>query len=349
MDRLWWNRPVSELELGCREAAAARQLQLTKPPGSLGRLEQVVVDLAAMQGREKPKIEQPWITIFAADHGIASLGVSAFPQEVTAEMVRNFSRGGAAISVLAKQLSATLEVVNVGTLHAIEPLPHVLDARVAAATRSFVGDSAMDLPHLEQAFEAGREALLRAVQAGADLYIGGEMGIGNTTAAAATAAALLQLPAAEVVGAGTGVDRTGIEHKCTLIEQALDFHRPYLDDPIEVLRRLGGFEIAALSASYIAAAQQGIPILVDGFICSVAALAATRIQPDVRHWMLFAHHSAEQGHSRVLDGMDALPLLSLQMRLGEGSGAAIALPLLQQACTLHGEMATFAEAGVSEG
>ncbi len=344
----WWSDPISALDQQAAEQASARQAELTKPPRSLGRLESVAIQLASMQGVESPVVEQVWITIFAADHGVASLGVSAFPQDVTAEMVRNFSRGGAAIAVLAKQLGATLEVVNVGTVSAIEPLPQVLDARVAAGTRSFVSDAAMDHSHLEQAMAVGRDAVMRAQQAGADLYIGGEMGIGNSTAAAAVAAALLKQEGRVVAGVGTGVDVDGVSHKSEVIQQALDFHHDYLNDPLEVLRRLGGFEVAALSGSYIAAAQQRLPILVDGFISSVAALLATRIQPDARQWMLFSHRSAEQGHQRVLEAMQAEPLLDLGMRLGEGSGAAVALPLLQQACQLHREMATFAEASVSQ-
>ena len=348
MSHSWWYQPIVEPDRKMREVALQRQAQLTKPPGSLGRLEALAVTLAAMQSRPDPRLKKPWISVFAADHGVAAAGVSAFPQAVTMEMVRNFSRGGAAISVLARLHGAVLEVVNVGTAGQLEPLSQVVDARVAAGTRNFVADSAMDLHHLEEAMEVGRSAVERAVRQGCDLFIGGEMGIGNTTAAAAVAAALLNIGGDEMAGAGTGLDAAGINRKAEVIQQALDFHRPYLDDPVEVVRRLGGFEIAALSGSMIAAAQQGIPLLIDGFITTVAALVAVRIQPDVGSWMLFSHRSAEQGHQRVLATLDAEPLLDLQLRLGERSGAALALPLLQQACQLHNEMATFAEAGVSE-
>lgn len=348
MGESWWSAPVAQLDKVSAAVAGEHQAVLTKPPGSLGRLEQIAIQLASMQQSAAPSIQQPWISAFAADHGVATLGVSAFPQAVTVEMVRNFSRGGAAITVLAQQHGARFEVVNVGTVSAVEALPHVVDQRIAAGTRSFVSQPAMDRAQLELALEAGRSAVGRATAAGADLYIGGEMGIGNTTAAAAVAAALLSVNGAEVAGAGTGLDHDGVSRKAELIEQALHFHREYLSDPLEVLTRLGGFEIAALSGAMIAAAQCGTPLLVDGFITTVAALAAVRIQPAVREWMIFSHQSAEQGHQLVLEALEAEPLLDLQMRLGEGSGAAVALPLLQQACALHNGMATFAEAGVSE-
>ncbi len=345
----WWQQPIAELNRQTEQQALQRQGQLTKPPGSLGRMESLAVALAAMQGSTSPDIRVPWITIFAADHGIATLGVSAFPQAVTMEMVRNFSRGGAAITVLANLHSAKLEVVNVGTVEPLEPLPRVVDARIGPGTHPFVEASAMSRTECEAALAAGRSALMRAQQQQADLFIGGEMGIGNTTSAAAVAAALLELEGREVSGAGTGLDSAGVVQKGRLIDQALAFHRAHLQDPLEVLRRLGGFEMVALSGSMVAAAQQGIPVLVDGFITSVAALAAVRMAPESRQWMIFSHRSAEQGHQRVLEALQAEPLLDLQLRLGEGSGAAIALPLLQQACQLHNGMATFAEAGVSEG
>ncbi len=349
MSDRWWESPVHPIDRQMIEEATGRQAQLTKPPGSLGRLEELAIRLSAMQRQLRPAIKSPFVTVFAADHGVAEMGVSAFPQEVTAEMVRNFSRGGAAITVLASHLGAMLEVVNVGTLHPVEPLERVVDARIAAGTRNFVSAAAMDGEEFELALAAGRGAVERALEQGADLYIGGEMGIANTTAAAAVAAALLGERGEAVAGAGTGLNAEGVSRKGGVIQQALDFHHPFLRSPIEVLRRLGGFEIVALVGAYIRGGQQGLPLLVDGFIASVAALAAVRINPDLQEWLLFSHCSAEQGHAAVLDSLGAEPLLDLGMRLGEASGAAVAVPLLQQACLLHGEMATFAEAGVSEG
>ncbi len=349
MDNNWWNSPVQQLDKHSKEEAEERQTQLTKPPGALGRLESIAIRLASMQGKVKPAVNTPSVTIFAADHGVAEMGVSAFPQEVTAEMVRNFSRGGAAISVLANNLGATLEVVNVGTLEPMEPLDGVVDARISSGTKNFTHTSAMDSGELERALEVGKEALERAISQGADIYIGGEMGIANTTSASAVAAALLGESGASVAGAGTGLDSDGVSYKGEVIEQSLELHKNSLGDPMSILQHLGGFEIAALVGAYIKASQSGVPVLVDGFITSVAALAAIRINSGVREWLIFSHRSAEQGHGKVLDAMDADPLLDLGMRLGEGSGAAVTVPLLQQACQLHGEMATFGEAGVSEG
>ncbi len=321
---------------------------MTKPPGSLGRLEDIAVELAAWQGREKPTLERVYITIFAADHGVAEEGVSLFPQAVTAEMVRNFARGGAAINVLARQLDATLEVVNLGTVSEVEALPNVRDERVAAGTANFSKQAAMTIEQCATALQIGRNAALRAKAQGAQLFIGGEMGIANTTAAAAIASVLLATPPDLVAGAGTGVDSAGVKHKAEVIRKALALHKLPVSEPLEVLRCVGGFEIAGLCGAYIAAAQNGIPVLVDGFISSVAALTAARINPSVRDWMLFSHTSAEQGHQRVLEGLGAKALLQMGMRLGEGSGAAVAVPMLQLACVLHNGMATFAEAGVSE-
>lgn len=329
--------------------ARARQGELTKPPGSLGRLEELAIELAGLQGRELPSIEQVRIVVFAADHGVAAEGVSAFPQAVTAEMIRNFARGGAAISVLAQTLGASLEVVDVGAVDDVGALSGVVNARVSAGTANFCRQPAMDEAQLAAALEAGRAAVGRGVQAGMELYIGGEMGIANTTTATALACAELQVDPALIAGAGTGLDAAGIGHKAEVVRRALALHRDALETPQDALRYLGGYEIAALSGSYIAAAQAGVPCLVDGFITSAAALMAVRLNPSVRPWLLFSHVSAERGHGRILAALEAHPLLSLGMRLGEGSGAAAVLPLLQMACRLHAGMATFAEAGVSGG
>jgi len=263
-------------------------------------------------------------------------------------MVKNFARGGAAISVLAKQTNATLEVINLGTVFPVEPLAQVRDEHIAAGTANFAQSPAMTEAQLAAALQTGQAAALRAKQSGAHLLIGGEMGIANTTSASAIACALLQESPQLLAGPGTGLDSKGVEHKAAVIQRALELHRANLAQPLDVLRHVGGFEIAALAGAYLAAAQNGIPALVDGFISTVAALTAVRIQPGVRDWLLFAHTSAEPGHQRVLDALDAQPLLQLGMRLGEGSGAATAVPLLQLACALHNNMATFAEAGVSD-
>jgi len=347
MNTDWLAQPCAALNESSRTAALARQEQLTKPPGSLGKLEAIAAQLSALQGTDRPQMERIQISIFAADHGVADEGVSAFPQAVTVEMVRNFARGGAAISVLAKQANATLEVVNLGTVLPVEPLASVRDERIAAGTANFARGPAMSEEQLAQALQAGRAAVLRAKQAGAHLFIGGEMGIANTTSASAIACALLQESPQLLAGPGTGLDSKGVAHKAAVIQRVLELHRANLVQPLDVLRRVGGFEIAALAGAYLAAAQNGIAVLVDGFISSTAALVAVRFNPKVRDWLLFGHTSAEPGHQRVLAALDAQPLLQLGMRLGEGSGAATAVPLLQLACALHNNMATFAEAQVS--
>jgi len=345
MSALWYDDPITDLDSAVRAAARERQSQLTKPPGSLGRLEELGTVLAAMQGTQQPRVENIWITVFAGDHGVTAEGVSAFPQAVTAEMVRNFARGGAAISVLAQEWSARLEVINVGTVQAIEELPGVLDARVGPGTANFVREPAMTVAQLQGALAAGRGAAERAAIGGAHLFVGGEMGIGNTASASAVACSLLALPAERLAGPGTGLDAAGVSRKAQVIERALALHRS--DRPLDALQRLGGFEIAALTGAYLRCGQLGVPALVDGFIATVAALVAVRLRPELAAWLLYAHRSAEPGHRALLEALDAEPLLDLGMRLGEGSGAAVAVPILRAAAALHARMATFAEAGVS--
>lgn len=356
MSNDWMAQPCAALSESAQQQALERQGQLTKPPGALGRLETLAVQLAAMQGREKPQLDQVFIGVFAGDHGVAAEGVSAFPQAVTAEMVKNFARGGAAISVLAKQLDATLEVVNLGTAFDTGDLPGVLQCNLGKGTANFAQEAAMSAEQLAAALQAGRDSAARAQQSGAQLYIGGEMGIANTTAAAALACALLGLSPQQLAGPGTGLDNKGVAHKAEVIGRALELHgflhssheKWVGGNALDVLRCVGGFEIAALTGAYLSCAQLGLPVLVDGYISSVAALVAVRFNPDVYDWLMFSHTSAEPGHQIVLTELyGAKPLLNLGMRLGEGSGAAVAVPLLRLACALHGGMATFAEAGVS--
>ncbi len=344
----WLNMPVATPNEAVRREANARQQNLTKPPGALGQLETLAIRLAALQGVVLPRVDKVMITVFAGDHGVAAEGVSAFPQAVTGEMVRNFARGGAAISVLARQLGATLEVINLGTVNPLGPLDGVKDNHLGPGTANFTVGPAMDGAQLALALHAGRHTAERAKLAGTDLFIGGEMGIANTTAATALACALLDLAPEQLAGPGTGLDAKGVAHKVTVIARALDLHKPHMTSPLEALRRVGGFEIAALAGAYIACAYMGLPVLVDGFIAGSAALVASRLSPGVQDWLLFSHASAEPGHRLMLAALNAQPLLDLGMRLGEGSGAAVAVPLLRMACALHNEMATFAEAGVSE-
>ncbi|MCH8498788.1 MAG: nicotinate-nucleotide--dimethylbenzimidazole phosphoribosyltransferase [Marinobacter sp.] len=341
-----WLNPPPALDETRIASGRARQLDLTKPPGSLGRLEDVAVALCAQQGTDRPAVDRVQISIFAADHGVCEEGISAFPQAVTAQMIANFAHQGAAISVLARHLDATLEVVNLGTVVPVPKLPGVLDRVIAPATANFAQQPAMTAEQVSRALQAGDEAAARACAAGMQLFIGGDMGIGNTTSAAALACALLHEQPHHLAGPGTGLDAKGVAHKAEVIARALDRHGADRE-PLAVLASLGGFEIAALTGAIMGAASRRIPVLVDGFIVSVAALVAVHQQPQVRHWLHFAHRSGEPGHGRVLEALAAEPLLDLGMRLGEGSGAAVAVPLLRQACQLHNEMASFSEAGVS--
>lgn len=344
----WLNLAPANVNKTARRQAAQRQSALTKPPGALGRLESIAIQLASLQGTPHPRVDSVYIAVFVADHGVAAESVSAFPQSVTVEMVRNFANGGAAISVLARQLGASLEVINLGTVKSPGQLDGVLELRVGPGTANFTKDAAMTQDQLTRVFHSGRQSAERAAASGAHLFIGGEMGIGNTTSAAATACALLSATPKALAGPGTGLDRAGVARKVEVIRRALALHQDYLRDPIEAVRRLGGFEIAALAAAFVACAQLGLPVLVDGFIASVAALVATRLCTGAQPWLLYGHTSAEPGHTRVLQALNARPLLDLEMRLGEGSGAAVAVPLLRLACALHNDMATFVEAGVSE-
>ena len=343
----WWSHPCAPIDTDAGEAARRRQLQLTKPPGSLGQLEDLVVRLAALQGSERPSLERVWISVFAADHGVADEGVSAFPQAVTGEMVRNFAHGGAAIAVLARSLGAHLDVVNLGTVNDPGDIATVRRVVIAPSSANFCEQPAMTPAQLAQALEAGADSALQALEDGAQLFIGGEMGIANTTVATALACALLGEPARALTGAGTGLDAAGILRKTEVVARGLHRHAD-ATDVLEQLRCLGGFEIAALAGAYVAAAQAGLPVLVDGFITTVAALVAVRLNPDVRDWLLFSHRSHEQGHVRLLEALNARPLIDLGLRLGEASGAAVAVPLLRLSCALHAQMATFAQAGVSE-
>lgn len=349
VDLAWCRQPIPAPDDAVMDAARMHQAQLIKPPGALGELEALAIRLAGLQGRVLPRVDRVQISVFAADHGIAVEQVSAFPQAVTAQMIDNFAAGGAAISVLARALGATLEVIDLGTVGVSRAVRGVRRERIAARTANFSREAAMSPAQLAAALASGGAAARRAHAAGAELLIGGEMGIANTSSATALAAAVLGVAPQRVSGPGTGLDAGGIAHKIRIIERALVLHCVQPQEPLELLRRLGGFEIAALVGYALAGAQLGLPMLVDGFIASSAALIATRQAPACAAWLLFAHRSTEPGHRLVLDALAARPLLELGLRLGEGSGAALAVPLLRLACALHAGMASFAEAGVARG
>jgi nicotinate-nucleotide--dimethylbenzimidazole phosphoribosyltransferase len=342
----WVHQECPHISVAHRDAAFLRQCELTKPAGALGRLEVLAIELAGLQHTDRPRAACAPIIIFAGDHGIAAQGVSAYPQDVTVAMMANFAAGGAAISVLARELGSSLEVVDAGTLAAV-PVPGVVTDKPRRGSRDFSRGAALEAADIGFAFDCGQRAVARAAAIAPDILILGEMGIGNTTSAAAIAAALLGKEAETITGSGTGLDAAGRERKARVIAAALAHHRLTPDDsPERILYAVGGLEIAAICGAIVAAAQRRIPILVDGFIVSVAALTASRLNPSCRPFLIFSHRSAEQGHRMVLDALDARPLLDLDLRLGEGSGAAVALPILRLACALHNGMATFAEAAV---
>jgi len=343
----WVYADCPAISLHHRDSALARQGALTKPAGALGRLETLAVELAALQHTDRPSADRVPITIFAGDHGIAAQGVSAYPQEVTIAMMANFAGGGAAISVLARELGSQLEVVDAGTL-AEAPLPGVVTDKPRRGSRDFSREAALEAAEVAFGLGCGQRAVARASMQKPDLLIFGEMGIGNTTTSAAVAAALLGTGPDLMAGNGTGLDSAGRARKVQIIAAALSHHGFGTSDVSaeRVLCAVGGLEIAAIAGAIIAAAHSRIPVLVDGFIVSVAALSAVRLNPSCRPYLLFSHRSAEQGHRLVLEALDAHPLLDLDLRLGEGSGAALALPILRLACALHNRMATFAEAAV---
>lgn len=344
---------VKNLDLVAQAAASERQSQLTKPQGSLGSLEQIAIQIAGHQGLVCPEIKAPWISVFAADHGVANEGVSAFPSVVTQEMVKNFSRGGAAITVLAKANQAHFEIVDVGVLADITeggkiPFKHLQSFRVAAGSFNFLEQPAMNSEMLNKSMAAGCLAVERALQAGSDLFIAGEMGIANTSSATAIIAQICQVSVDEIVGIGTGIDQAQQLHKAKVIKTALQKHKESMNEPLDVLTCVGGLEIAALVGAYLACAEKGLTMVIDGVISCAAALVVCEISPEAKAWMIFAHQSVEPAQQAVFKRLQVQPLLDLSLRLGEGSGAAMAIPVIKMACLLHEQMATFSEAGVSE-
>lgn len=329
-----------------RSAAAARHDHLTKPAGALGRLEHLALDLAAIQDRALPRCERAVVLVAAADHGVCAQGVSAFPSAVTAQMCLNFCAGGAAVNVLARQAQAEVEVLDVGVAGDLPALPGLISAKVARGTADFTTGPAMTPSQLDAALAAGAaRAEFHATRC--DALVLGEMGIGNTTAAAALTAAFTQQSATDVCGRGTGVDDAGLARKIAAVSAGLARHRHCFQDPRTTLAALGGLEIAALAGAALRAAELRLAIVVDGYISTAAALAAVAIDPGLRPYLIFAHRSAEPGHRLALAHLQAQPLLELDLRLGEGTGGVLALHLMRAACRTLAEMATFAEAEVS--
>ncbi|WP_108447155.1 nicotinate-nucleotide--dimethylbenzimidazole phosphoribosyltransferase [Halomonas denitrificans] len=339
---------IAAPDAACADRVGRYLDTLTKPPGSLGRLEALAVTLAGLAGEDFPDVTPPGVVVFAADHGVAEEGVSAFPQAVTAQMVANFVAGGAAINVFSRRIGARLEVVDVGVVGEL-PDHGVVHDRVRPGTANLAREAAMSRDEAREALAVGRRAARRAVAAGCRCLIVGEMGIANTTASSALLAALTGAPVSALVGAGTGVAGAALDHKRAVIEAALVARAPDPDDPLATLAALGGLEIAAMAGAYLEGAAHRLPLLVDGFIATVAALVACRLEPALRPYLIFGHRSHEPGHRLALEALDAEALLDLELRLGEGSGAALAFPLLEAATAMLAEMATFADAGIDDG
>jgi nicotinate-nucleotide--dimethylbenzimidazole phosphoribosyltransferase len=340
---------IQPLDAEAMAQAQARQSRLTKPPGSLGRLEALSVHLAGITGQVCPRLGRKVAFVLAADHGVVRQGVSAYPQEVTAQMVRNFLQGGAAINVLARTVGADVVVADFGVAAILPAHAALRSCRIAPGTQDMSSGPAMTPAQALAAIEAGIGLFHQEHQARRiGLVALGEMGIGNSTSAAAIAAAITGRAAAEVTGPGTGLDAAGVAHKIAVIERALAVNRPDPAKPLDVLAKVGGFEIGGLAGVLLAAAAARVPVLLDGFISTAAALLACGLAPMAREYLIAAHRSAEPGHAVALEHLRLRPLLDLDMRLGEGSGAALAMPLVEAAARLLTEMATFEEAGVSE-
>ncbi len=338
---------IEPLDQRSQRQAQERQDELTKPPGSLGRLERLAVQIAGITHSARPRLTRPVVIVAAADHGVTAEGVSAYPSEVTAQMVRNFARGGAAINVLARQAGARVVVVDVGVA---KPLPAdlaIVHRKVAPGTRNMAHGPAMTRAQAVQAIEVGLDTVEAEAERGIDVVCLGEMGIGNTSAASAVVASLTGAPIADVTGRGTGIDEATWQRKVEVLTRALAVNAPDPNDPLDVLSKVGGFEIGALVGVILAGAARRLPIVMDGFITTAAALVAAGFRPEVRSYLIAAHRSAEQGHRVALEHLELEPLLMLDMRLGEGTAAALVLPTIGAAVALLDEMATFDEAGVS--
>lgn len=329
------------------EKAQNRWDHLTKPQGSLGKLEEIVCRLCAIQKSEMPALTKKRLIVFAADHGITQEHVSAYPQEVTKQMVRGFLSERAAICVLARHSNIELVIADAGIAGNFSH-PNLLPIHIADGSRNFLKEPAMTAAQCEQAIAEGIGFAEQAKKDGVHLLGGGEMGIGNTTSASAIFASLFTINPDLVTGRGTGLDDRGRLHKVSVIRDALQKWKVDPNQPLEILRYFGGFEIACLSGLYLGCGHHQIPAIVDGFICTAAAAIAIHVAPNVRGYLIFAHHSAEIGFDRVVERLNVHPLLNLNLRLGEGTGAALAMQFIEQALHLFMEMPTFEQAEVSQ-
>ncbi|WP_435181491.1 nicotinate-nucleotide--dimethylbenzimidazole phosphoribosyltransferase [Halorussus sp. AFM4] len=340
------NVNIPPIDGSARDEAETHQQHLTKPPGSLGRLENLSVRIAGITGDPQPALDSAVVVTMAGDHGVVTEGVSAFPQEVTQQMIENFAAGGAGVNVLARTMDLENLIVDVGTATDIN-IEGVIDAKVGYGTANIAEEPAMTRKEAVTAIEAGREVV--AVHAfNADILGLGDMGIGNTTPSAAVTTTFTSESIRDITGRGTGIDDDSYEQKIAVIKKALNLHNPNPVDPIDVLATVGGYEIGGLAGVVLEGASRRIPIVVDGFITGAAALVAVEIEPGVAEYLLPSHSSVESGHAIQLDALGLDPLFDFEMRLGEGTGAAIGISVARGACSTHREMATFEEAGVSK-
>ncbi len=338
---------VKALDLEAMELAGDRQDQLTKPQGSLGVLEELSIRLAGIQGNPLPTINRKVIIVMAGDHGVVAEGVSAFPQEVTPQMVANFAAGGAGINVLARHAGAEVRVVDMGVAAEIDD-PLVLDRKIKPGTDNMVNGPAMSREQAVASIEAGIEIAEDEIAAGADLLGTGEMGIGNTTSSSAILTVFSGVGVEQTTGRGTGIDKGGLNVKREVIRRALETNLPDREDGLDVLAKVGGLEIGGLAGVIIGAAANRVPVVIDGFISGAAALIAASICPAAKDYMIASHVSVEPGHKLILDELGLKPMLFMDMRLGEGTGAALAADLVEASARILSEMATFTDAGVSK-
>jgi nicotinate-nucleotide--dimethylbenzimidazole phosphoribosyltransferase len=339
---------IRPLDKEAMAEALKRQNDLTKPQGSLGQLESLSVQIAGIKGNPRPRSIHKVIFTLAGDHGVTKEGVSAYPSEVTPQMVYNFLRGGAAINVLARYIGARVVIADLGVASILERHPDLKDRKVAMGTRNMAKGPAMNREEAIRSIEAGMELVEAELSKGVDILGTGDMGIGNTTASSAITAVLTGADAAVVTGRGTGVDDKGWERKVKVIQKALELNRPDPKDAIDVLSKVGGFEIGGIAGVILAGARYRIPVVLDGFISGAAALIAASLFPQVKPFLIASHQSVEEGHRIILDHLGLKPLLNLGLRLGEGTGAALGISLVEASLKILDEMATFSEAGVSE-
>lgn len=339
---------VEPLDEGAMREARLRQEILTKPQGSLGVLEELSIRIAGIKGSSWPRIEKKVIVIMVGDHGVVAEGVSLYPQVVTSQMVQNFLRGGAAINVLGRHVGARVVVVDMGVGVNLGECPGLMVKKIASGTKNIARGPAMSREQAFRSLERGIEVVEELAKEGMDILATGDMGIGNTTPSTAILSVFTSAPVGAVTGRGTGLNDQGLQNKVRVIEEALSVNAPNGKDPMDVLAKVGGFEIGGIAGMIIGAAANRIPVVIDGFISGAGALLAVKLQPRVREYLIAAHISAEKGHGVMLEEMGLVPLLDLGLRLGEGTGAALAISLVEAAVKIFKEMATFNEAGVSQ-